>query len=322
MDALAFALARIRLTSPLIARMQLGRDVVVEMGAGSRMDGACPFHYLVSGTARLVCEDRVEVLTSGDLIFLPRWPNYRIETGQAVQRYGILDLAMRDHAEQWSPDDGLDQSLIIEAGEEPLAATLLGGICLFEQPHLGSLLQDLPAVIVTNELGKGTEGLLQAVLAFVDEERNSRPGYAATAARLLEALLIETLRSWTLDHEHGPGRLRGMTDPKLARLLHHIHAKPGMNWNLATMASLAGQSRSKFAAHFKHAIGSSPADYVRHVRFETAQQQLLQGESVAKIAHDLNYSSSFAFSRAFQQHTGMSPAQLRRSRRMTFPDPA
>lgn len=318
MDALAFALARIRLTSPLIARMQLGRDVAVEMGAGSHMEGACPFHYVVGGSARLVCADRIAVLAAGDLIFLPRWPDYRIETGLALRRYGILDLAAGSHAAQWSPDEGLDQSLFIEAGEEPFAATLLGGICLFEQPHLGSLLYDLPAVIVTNDLGKGPEELLKAVLAFVEEERNSRPGYAATAARLLEALLVETLRAWTLDHDHAPGRLRGMTDPTLARLLHHIHTSPGMNWNLARMAAFAGQSRSKFAAHFKHAIGVSPADYVRQVRVEIAERRLLQGEPVAKIAHDLNYSSSFAFSRAFQQHTGSSPAQFRRARRATF----
>ena len=315
MDALGHALSKVRLKSPLIALLYVGADTSISMGDGDPPSDACPFHYVVSGALRLVTPDFCLRLQQGDLVFLPHWQNYHLETGSGRERLAIRSLVANTVASQWSPESGLDRALVLHGGPAPVAASLLGGICLFDQLPAASLLRALPAYLLTDTVAGGMEGLLNAVLAFVQNESEQRPGYAATAARLLEATLIETLRSWTLGNSHRPGLLQGMIDPDLSKMLHAVHINPGRDWSLPEMARMTGQSRSKFAAHFKAAVGLTPAAYVRHVRFQMAEERLMSSNSIARIAIELGYGSSFAFSRAFEAVCGRTPAEARRNMR-------
>lgn len=315
MDALGYALAKVRLKSPLIALLHLGNDTSLAMGEGDPPADACPFHYVLSGALRLVTPDFCLNLAPGNLVFLPHWQEYRLETGSGQEVVAIHNLVVNTAASQWSPENGLDRALVLNSGPPPIAASLLAGICLFDQFPAASLLRALPPYLLTDAVAGGMEGILNAVLAFLRNESEQRPGYAATAARLLEAMLIETLRSWTLDNAHRPGLLQGMVDPKLSKMLHAVHVDPGRHWSLPEMARMAGQSRSKFATHFKSAVGLTPGAYVRHVRLQRAEERLTSSTSLALVAAEFGYGSSFAFSRAFEATFGITPTELRRSGR-------
>jgi len=317
MDALAHALAGIRLTSPLLAELKIGGDVELSLGGKGSLTGSSPFHYVSSGACRLLIGEDAFDLSQGDMIVLPHWPNYRLATGTRGSSFDILEVISEGRQPRWSPDAGLDTSLFLTLGEPPAVATLLSGIFVFEGSPGAFLLQALPALIHFRADRTGMGELLEASLAFVGGDAPGRPGYAATASRLLELLLVETLRTWALTTPHMPGLLRGMVDPSLARVIYAIHSRPGLPWSLEEMSRIAGRSRSSFARHFASIMGVTPAAYLLEWRCHLAERRLAESDvSVAALAEELGYGSSFAFSRAFRSLRKVTPAGYRRRKRM------
>jgi AraC family transcriptional regulator len=78
------------------------------------------------------------------------------------------------------------------------------------------------------------------------------------------------------------------------------------------LAGLAGFSVPHFHRIFAAHVGESIASYVRRARMERAAQQILAGAaSITAIAADSGYETHSAFTKAFRQHFGISPAELR-----------
>ncbi|WP_430335339.1 helix-turn-helix domain-containing protein [Rhodococcus sp. ACT016] len=121
--------------------------------------------------------------------------------------------------------------------------------------------------------------------------------------------------SW---HARGcaPSRwLLRVDDPGLARAVAAIHAEPGREWTVESLARVALASRSGFAARFRAATGQPPGRYLSAVRIEQAQRMLARKDvSVAAVAHRLGYGSDTAFGRAFRRHTGVTPSEWQRQR--------
>jgi AraC-like DNA-binding protein len=154
------------------------------------------------------------------------------------------------------------------------------------------------------------EGIEQTLALLFSETERVRCGQRLLADRLFEVLLLQMLR-WLLDHpaEGGiqDGLLSGLSHPKLARLLTALHERPGEAWPLEAMASVAGMSRSAFAAEFKAVLGTTPAEYLLRWRISIAQTRLRGGLPVKTVSDKLGYASASAFSRAFTQVAGVSP---------------
>lgn len=312
MDALANALDCIRLSAPLLAQLKLGQNLELTMGGEAPPSGSSPFHYVASGQCRLALGERIVELAEGDMIILPHWPDYRLMSGDAAERFNIVDVIADNRQPLWSPADGLDSSLFISLGKPPTVVELFSGIFTFQGPQGAFLLHSLPEVIRLRAGELGGEGLLRASLEFMAQEEPGRPGYAATASRMLELLLVEALRSWALTAAHAPGEIRGLADPTLARVLHAIHTRPGEPWTLASLARLAARSRSSFSDHFAKTMGMTPAAYLTNFRCHLAEQRLMTSDtSVTKLAGELGYGSAFAFSRAFSKSRGITPARFR-----------
>lgn len=152
---------------------------------------------------------------------------------------------------------------------------------------------------------------LEHTLALLFGETEAlRCGQRLLADRLFEVLLLQLLR-WLLDHSAEVGLPRGLftglAHPQLARVLVALHQQPGGAWSLATMASVAGMSRSAFAAAFKHHVGEPPALYLQSLRVALAQARLRDGAGLKQLADELGYGSAAALSRAFTAAAGCSP---------------
>lgn len=182
----------------------------------------------------------------------------------------------------------------------------------FEGGDLHPLVRALPPLLLL-PLSR-VQGLEMSLHLLFAETEQVRCGQRVLADRLFEVVLIQLLR-WLLDHpEEGhvdQGLMVGLSDPRIARALTAMHEQPGHPWDLASLARLAGMSRSTFASRFKGSVGQGPAAYLADWRMTLAQQQLRDGRPVKQIADDLGYANPSALSRVFSQRVGLSPREWR-----------
>ena len=107
--------------------------------------------------------------------------------------------------------------------------------------------------------------------------------------------------------------MRGVTDATISRVLDAVHAQPGRRWTLASLAVVAGRSRSGLAAHFRDVMGEPPFAYITRWRMHLAAAAVASGDlSTAEIAASLGYEGPQAFSRAFAVAFQVTPAHYRR----------
>jgi AraC-like DNA-binding protein len=95
------------------------------------------------------------------------------------------------------------------------------------------------------------------------------------------------------------------------RLLEVVLLQPQRRWSVAALAAQAAMSRSAFAHRFKQVVGVSPPDCLTDWRMVLAQQLLRQGRPVKWMAPELGYANASALSRVFAQRMGLSPRQWR-----------
>jgi AraC-like DNA-binding protein len=169
------------------------------------------------------------------------------------------------------------------------------------------LVRALPPLVVL-PLAR-VDGIAATLALLFGEAERVRCGQRLLADRLFEVLLLQLLR-WMLDQRDAVlplGLLRGLSDPRLARALTALHARPGVVWSLEGMAAEAGMSRSRFAPAFKAAVGQTPADYLSQWRLAIARSELRAGKPLKALAAELGYANASALSRRFTQQTGQSP---------------
>jgi AraC-like DNA-binding protein len=203
----------------------------------------------------------------------------------------------------------IDGELRIGDPEGAAVTRILGGLILCG-PANADLLTGLLPQLIHVRAAEGAGSRLRMLIAFVREEAgDARPGRDAVLSRLIEVMLIETLRreaAATLPHA---GVLGGLADAQLARALSHIHADVRRGWTVAELARRAGMSRSVFARRFAEAVGAAPVEYLLAWRMALAKDRLINGRgTLEEIAAAIGYKSASAFSTAFSQRVGCPPS--------------
>ena len=310
MDLLTHVLESTRARSPLIADVRLGDDVSLGL---PHLDGI-PFHYVVDGHCRLVVQARHIELNAGDFVMLPRWPDYRMETGTGRQRAEVQDFMDR----QGVPPDymriGLERPLFEVVGGASSAVRLLSAIVALAGPETEPLTRDLPEVTLLRNAKTQLKPWLVAATDFITAEGSApEPGFGAVAGRLIELIFVTALRRWLLQSDYKKGWMRGLTDPSISRALDALHAEPARSWTLRDLAAAAGRSRSGFAEHFHAVMEETPFAYLARWRMHLASTLINQDRrSIADVGASLGYRSSHAFARAFLARFGETPTQYRR----------
>lgn len=151
----------------------------------------------------------------------------------------------------------------------------------------------------------GIDQILDNMFAEAFDDRSGRQG---VLDRLCEVLMIRMLRHCLERGKISGGALAGLADPKLSKALEAMHRQPSHNWDLPAMAAQAGMSRGRFAEHFHHVMGSTPADYLASWRLMLAQRLLARGIPAKTAALEVGYGSSSALHRAFVRKFGQSPS--------------
>ena len=171
------------------------------------------------------------------------------------------------------------------------------------------LLDVLPPVLV---VPGGEE--CAALRDFLDAQLAARrPGRQIVQDRLLDWLLVCTLRDWfDQPGTTPPGWYRALGDPTIGPVLRAMHAAPDRPWTLAALAGEAGVSRTTLAKRFTQLVGEPPLTYLTEWRMALAAD-LLTGSTttVAAVAHRVGYADAFGFSAAFKRSHGVSPSGYR-----------
>jgi AraC-like DNA-binding protein len=166
------------------------------------------------------------------------------------------------------------------------------------------LLRALPPLL-TQRLDSPLIGLL------ADEIVKDEPGQEAVLDRLLDLLLIATLRAHFAEAD-APGWYRAAQDPIVGPALKALHDDPARPWTVESLARLAGVSRAALARRFNDLVGEPPMSFLTGWRIALAADLLLEpGATVGSVAAQVGYGSPFALSTAFKRLRGISPQQFR-----------
>lgn len=151
-------------------------------------------------------------------------------------------------------------------------------------------------------------------LTMIEQElRKDAPGRQVILDRLLDLLLLTSLREWfELPEAHAPAWYRAHRDPVAGRALKLIHGDPARGWTVASLAAETGMSRARFARRFSDAVGMSPMAYLAEWRVSRAADLLASTDAtVDAVSRRVGYSNAYALSVAFKRTLGIRPTEHR-----------
>lgn len=303
MDPLSDVIALLRphtaISKPISGRGQWGVRYAAHNAPG--------FTIVLKGACWIAFEGEQPLkLEKGAFLLLPATPAFTLSSHPAIA---------------CAPRDPMD--VPVRHGEQEGEADFesLGGTFRIETANAPLLLALLPRMIhVAPSEGRSVR-LGRVIDLIVEECGGDEPGKDMILGRMLEVLLIEALRlRGVATDDDRAGLLNGMRDPALARVLGAMHADVRADWTVASLARIAGQSRSAFAARFGAVLGCGPIEYLARWRMALAKDALLRGaKTLDRIADEIGYDSASAFSTAFRKRLGCPPGKFARSTRAAEP---
>lgn len=269
------------LLSQVLARIKLTGDRVysTQVAAEARLELKAQSAYVCVATAgALQIHDGDTRLTvqTGDLVLLPRGP----------------------------------REMRVSACEGPTELV----ICCFwfEADSMRDMLFALPSLI---HLAKAetSEWLVQVIHFLLVESNDFQPGSALMVSRLIDLIVIRTLRTWV--HRGGVSSwLGGLADVRISRALKAIHDSPQQSLTIDALAHVAGMSRSNFSERFTALVGVPPLRYRNEWRLALSRDMLVKsGLRVGEVGLAVGYESEAAFSRAYKAFFGHAPREARPS---------
>ena len=263
--------------------------------------GLPSFCAMLEGSCSLAIEGHPTfTLQAGDFVLLPATPGFTMSSTEGPLTTLVHDpmrLALAPPGEVRHGD---------QAG--PPDMRQLGGYFEFDSPDPALLLSLLPGVVHVRQADR-----LSLLVKLLDEElQQQQPGHDFAAARLVELMLIEALRS-TAGQGAPPGLLRGLADSRLAPALRQMHAEIARSWTMDDLAKVSAMSRSSFFERFKSTVGLPPMEYLLAWRMAVAKHLLREERlAISQVAEHVGYSSASTFSTAFSRFSGESPSAFAR----------
>ena len=296
MDVLSDLIRMAGLEGRLFARHAVHGDWGVRFPC-SRSAG---FHVVVQGSAwlRTPCADAPVRLERGDVVFMARGKPHELAS---------------------SPDQpavDVDAFRALPAGAGAPSATLACAVYQFRDEPQHPFFADLPPLFHLPASQLPAHHGIHAAMALLSAELDQgHPGADAVVERLVDVLFHYIVRAWIERHRAEPGTwAAALRDEALGKALAAMHREPGRPWDVATLASEGGLSRSAFAEKFKRTTGETPAHYLARLRVRKAMALLRTSDAgLESVAAEVGYANAFAFSKAFKREVGVAPGAYRRT---------
>jgi AraC-like DNA-binding protein len=265
-------------------------------------------YYLEAGECWLQVDDEIGAvhLASGDCVVLPSGRPFKLAS----------DLSL-------SP---VDADRVFEG--RPNGSVMSyngGGRCLmfaayFEfETGFSRFLFSLLDKIVRIQDPEAKSTLRETIDQMIEELQKSGPGCDVVVDHLAHIALVRILRFHLSEVAHArAGWLYALADSRMGVAIAAMHADPARRWTVASLASVAGMSRTAFAIRFKATVGIAPVDYLTQLRMLMAAKRLVEpGARVSIVGQDLGYESESSFSAAFKRATGLAPRRYAKQARLS-----
>ncbi|MDI3330186.1 MAG: AraC family transcriptional regulator [Micrococcus sp.] len=153
----------------------------------------------------------------------------------------------------------------------------------------------------------------ELVRLLAEEAGRQGPGQDSLLDRLLDVLLVATLRTWlNQDVEHRATLLSAHRDDVVRAVTEAIQSDPGAEWSLDTLSEVASVSRASLTRRFNTVLGVSPMNYLTQWRLAAGADLLDRTDAtLASVSRQVGYASPFSFSAAFKKRYGVSPREFR-----------
>lgn len=304
MDTLSLILDDMRLQG-MFVYMQLSSPWALSLHAPDMAN----FHIVTSGAAWLLTEDAPPLLLEkGDLVVLPGGTAHRLQdrANTATPARDVMpDLLKQPNT-----------NVLTHGGGGP-ETTTVSGLFRFDVDMAAPLVAALPGVMHIRGHDAKLAPWLAIGLQFLGiEMATRRPAHQAIINRLLDVLLIESVRDYVESLPEGSHNwLAALRDKALSAVLSEMHARPQHEWTVQELAGVACLSRSAFAERFSQTIGMPPLAYLTKHRMRLAARHLgTSGHPVSRVAEMVGYGSEAAFSQAFKREYGVPPSAWRDQR--------
>lgn len=171
------------------------------------------------------------------------------------------------------------------------------------------LLDALDRTILVTGAHNPLAGLLDA------EMLRDAPGHETVVNRLLDLILITSLREWfDRPGAAAPRWYTAQSDAVVGQALRLIHHNAAHPWSVDGLAAAVGISRAGFSRRFTDLVGDPPMTYVTQWRLSVAADLLADPvRTLDSVAREVGYGSAFALSAAFKRARGVSPREFRRT---------
>lgn len=295
------------------ARSAFVLQVVMEPPFCIRVEDEAPLSVVaVTAGSAVLADDHggTVTLTPGD-VALARGPDHYAIADAPDRAPQVLILP----GQACTTPDGVDLKVADVLGTRTWGSAADGGVRMvigtYETAGEVSrrLLEALPALALVraHDLDVPLVGLLGAEI-----ERDD-PGQDAVLDRLLDLLLVTTVRTWFAGPDaEAPAWYRAHDDPVAGQALRLLHERPAEPWTVATLAREVGVSRATLARRFTDAVGETPMAYLTEWRLALAADLLREPEAtVAGVAQQVGYGTGFALSAAFTRVRGITPSEHR-----------
>lgn len=261
--------------------------------------GKPSFCAMMKGDCRLTVSEMPEVwLRPGDFVLLPATPRFTMSSPEPGPLRRITPAMAQ-------PMPG---GMRHGRADGPAEMEMVGGYFDFATPDALLLAALLPQMIHIRG-----EARLTALVGMLDDEaRQGGSGSDLVLERLVEILLVQTLRVLP-GQGAAPGLVRGLADPRVAPALRALHGDAARDWTVRDLAAVAGLSRSAFFQRFLTRVGLPPMEYLLSWRMALAKDLLRRGGlALDRVAERVGYGSAASFSAAFTRHVGQAPGRFAR----------
>lgn len=276
------------------------------------------FHVVVAGGCLVKVNDTLLELNVGDVLFLPRSPGHQVMASESVKPVDLYSLPVKKVSaiyetlevgpEQLESRPEQEPGSEKESGPESVRETImLCGVVKIAHPSGEMLVNDMPDVIHVQKEQHLFNTMMDGIVDLIFQEAEGGfLGGESVITRLVDILMIQTIRQWVLSSEVHHGQwLDALKDPKIGKALSKIHNHPEKAWTIELLGQEVGMSRTAFATKFSELVGDSPMNYLTLWRMNLAELRLKSGEKAdLDFIESLGYQSESSFRRAFKKCKG------------------